>query len=80
MREFHTQPHEVLVIGDSDIDVLTGRNVGAWTCGVRYGFDPSRLEKAPPDILVDCPQELPQIFLPASQSAVDTDTFRDMLA
>ncbi len=80
MHEFGVQPVEVLVIGDSDVDVLTGRNVGAWTCGVRYGFDPSRLEKAPPDILVDSPRELPLIFSPSSQSALNAEEFRNLPA
>ncbi len=79
MREFHAQPHQTLVIGDSDIDTLTGRNVGAWTCGVRYGFDPSRLEKAPPDVLIDHPDELPLIFDPASHTAHTSDSIRDIV-
>ncbi|MGE0407620.1 MAG: HAD family hydrolase [Candidatus Korobacteraceae bacterium] len=62
MREFQATARQTLVVGDSDIDILTGRSVEAWTCGVRYGFDPSRLEIAPPDIVIDEPAELPLIF------------------
>ena len=45
-------------IGDSDIDVLTARNAGLWSCGVTYGFAPHTLEATPPDVLIDSPAEL----------------------
>ena len=38
-----------LMVGDSAVDVQTGRNAGAWTCGVDYGFSPESLEQEPPD-------------------------------
>ncbi|MGH9670162.1 MAG: HAD family hydrolase [Terriglobales bacterium] len=62
LEEAGVAPEETLIIGDSDIDVLTGRNAGLWTCGVTYGFAPHSLESAPPDVLVDSPQELAQLF------------------
>ena len=62
LRETHTQSREALIIGDSSNDVLTGRNAGLWTCGVTYGFAPHTLTLAPPDVLIDAPRELMQIF------------------
>jgi phosphoglycolate phosphatase len=56
------KPEETLVIGDSCIDVLTGRNAGLWTCGVTYGFAPHTLCDCPPDVMVDTPQELGQLL------------------
>jgi phosphoglycolate phosphatase len=53
---------EALMIGDSSIDVLTGRNAGLWTCGVTYGFAPHSLAEAPPDVLVDRPRELGELL------------------
>jgi phosphoglycolate phosphatase len=53
---------QTLMIGDSSIDILTGRNAGLWTCGVTYGFAPQSLVEAPPDVLVDTPQELAELL------------------
>jgi phosphoglycolate phosphatase-like HAD superfamily hydrolase len=47
------------MVGDSAIDVRTGRAAGARTVGVRYGFDPESLVSEPPDALFDRLQELP---------------------
>jgi phosphoglycolate phosphatase len=62
LAETHTQPREALIIGDSSVDVLTGRNAGMWTCGVTYGFAPHTLCEAVPDVTVDQPEELGQLF------------------
>jgi phosphoglycolate phosphatase len=53
---------KTLIVGDSDTDVLTGRNAGVWTCGVTYGFGPQGLEEACPDLLLDNLRELPPIL------------------
>jgi phosphoglycolate phosphatase len=62
LKETGVTAHEALIIGDSSIDVLTGRNAGLWTCGVLYGFAPHSLEEAPPDVLVETPRELGELF------------------
>ena len=41
------------MIGDSAVDVLTGRNAGVRTCGVTYGYATSTFQDAPPDFLID---------------------------
>jgi len=53
---------EALMIGDSSVDVLTGRNAGLWTCGVTYGFAPHSLEDVPPDVLIETPRQLGELF------------------
>jgi phosphoglycolate phosphatase len=58
LREFGASPEQSMVVGDSDIDVLTARNAGTWACGVTYGFGSHRLAEYPPDILVDNLTEL----------------------
>jgi len=62
LRETKTRPEETLMIGDSSIDVITGRNAGLWTCGVTYGFAPHTLCEAPPDLVVDSPKDLAELF------------------
>src|SRR3954453_15310173 len=62
LQQMQASPEETLMVGDSSIDVLTGRNAGLWTCGVTYGFAPHTLCEAPPDVMVDSPQELEEMF------------------
>ena len=62
LKETKTRPQDAVIIGDSSIDVLTGRNAGLWTCGVTYGFAPHTLCEAPPDVVLDKPQELAELF------------------
>jgi phosphoglycolate phosphatase len=53
---------EAIMIGDSAVDVLTGRNAGLWTCGVTYGFAPHTLDEVPPDVLIETPGDLEKLF------------------
>jgi phosphoglycolate phosphatase len=53
---------KTLIVGDSDTDVLTGRNAGVWTCGVTYGFGAQALEEAGPDLLLGNLRDLPPIL------------------
>jgi phosphoglycolate phosphatase len=62
LQETGVAADEALIIGDSSIDVLTGRNAGLWTCGVTYGFAPHSLEEVPPDVLIETPRELEELF------------------
>lgn len=58
LEESGAKPEETVIIGDSNIDVLTGRNAGIYSVGVTYGLAPHTLEDAPPDVLIDKPHEL----------------------
>jgi len=62
LAEHGVQPHQAAIVGDSDVDVDTGRNAGMATVGVTYGFAPHTLEDEPPDVLVDHPSELRTLF------------------
>jgi len=59
LRDFQAGPREAMVIGDSEIDVLTARNAGTWSCGVTYGLGSHMLAAYPPDLLLDNLAELP---------------------
>src|ERR1700687_284729 len=49
LQETGVGADEALMIGDSGVDVLTGRNGGVWYCGVTYGFAPHSLQEGPPE-------------------------------
>jgi len=53
MAEAGVAPEETLMIGDSDVDVKTARNAGAWALGCTFGLSPDTVEAAMPDVLVD---------------------------
>jgi len=53
MREAGVDPFETVMIGDSDVDILTARSAGAWALGCRFGLAPHTLDAAEPDCLVD---------------------------
>jgi phosphoglycolate phosphatase len=57
IREAGVDPFETVMIGDSDIDVLTARSSGAWALGCRFGLAPHTLDVAEPDCLVDSPAD-----------------------
>jgi phosphoglycolate phosphatase len=62
LEENGVRPEHAVIVGDSHVDVETGRNAGLWTVGVSYGFAPHTLQKEPPDVLVDEPSELAEVF------------------
>ena len=68
MAEAMATPQTTVMVGDSSIDVRTGRAAGARTVGVRYGFDPESLLSEPPDALFGSLRELPAFVesLPAT--------------
>ncbi|HLH07642.1 MAG TPA: HAD-IA family hydrolase [Terriglobales bacterium] len=68
LHEAGVNPEQAVMIGDSANDVLTGRNSGMWTVGLTYGLAPHSLQEAPPDVLIDHPQELQELFVPVASN------------
>jgi phosphoglycolate phosphatase len=62
LRDAGAQPKETLMVGDSAVDVTTGQNAGLWTCAVTYGFAPHTLDAANPDVTLDSPRDLADLF------------------
>ena len=50
------------MIGDSDVDVRTARNAGAWVIGCTFGLAPDSLEEIQADVLVDHAAAWPALF------------------
>jgi 2-phosphoglycolate phosphatase len=63
LEETGVPPEEALMIGDSPVDVQTGRNASLWTCGALYGFAPHSLQNSHPDALIEKPRELEELLL-----------------
>ncbi len=62
LEEIGVPAEQAVMVGDSHTDVETGKNAGLWTVGVTYGFAPQTLADASPDMLVDHPHELAELF------------------
>jgi len=69
LEENGVTPEHAAIVGDSHVDVRTGRNAGLWTVGVTYGFATHTLENDPPDLLVDSAQEVGVVFSGSSSNA-----------
>jgi phosphoglycolate phosphatase len=65
MKEANARPEETVMIGDSQVDVMTARNAGAWSIGCTFGLAPGSLEAIPPDVLVDSPADWTAALSPA---------------
>jgi phosphoglycolate phosphatase len=57
MSEAGAKPEETVMIGDSQVDVETARNAGAWCIGCTFGLAPGSLAANPPDVIVDSPAD-----------------------
>lgn len=64
LREWNLRPEQVVYVGDTSTDILTGRNAGMPTVGVTWGFrDRAELEAAGATHVIDHPHELPEWLL-----------------
>ena len=71
MVEAGAIPATTVIIGDSDVDMITARNAGIFSVGVTYGLSPHTLEDAPPDILIDHPRELADVLGARAQTRLE---------
>jgi phosphoglycolate phosphatase len=55
-------PQNTVMIGDSDIDVLTAHNCGALSLGCTFGLAPHTLAAASPTHLADTPADWPSLL------------------
>ena len=58
-KELQVRPEKTLIVGDTELDIQCGKNAGAKTCGVTYGYrNLEQIEKEMPDILISRLDEL----------------------
>jgi phosphoglycolate phosphatase len=62
LEEIGVRPEQAAIVGDSHVDIETGRNAGLWTVGVSYGFSPHTFRDTMPDLSIDMPKELAEVF------------------
>jgi phosphoglycolate phosphatase len=62
LKEAKVEPEQAVMIGDSANDVATAANVGMFSVGLSYGLSPETLAKVPPDVMLDRPVELGELF------------------
>ncbi|MCU1323995.1 MAG: hypothetical protein JWM43_3644 [Acidobacteriaceae bacterium] len=55
-------PTNTVMIGDSDVDILTARNCGARSIGCTFGLAPHTLAAAQPDALADSASDWPALL------------------
>ncbi len=59
LHEAGVGPENAVFVGDSAVDIQTGKNAGVHTIGVSYGFRPlTELMKSAPDLLIPTPLDL----------------------
>lgn len=76
LREANCEATEAVLIGDSDVDVVTAQNAGMYSVGCTYGLAPHTLETAPPDVLVNNPGEWVRLFAGSSATMARPETGR----
>lgn len=62
-ENFGVSPDDTYFIGDSEVDVITGKNAGMVSVAVSWGLRERRvLEEAEPDVIIDTREELLRYF------------------
>ena len=63
LKEFNTLPEESVLIGDSNVDILTAKNAGLHSIGACWGFrGREELKRAGAEMLADYPEECENII------------------
>jgi phosphoglycolate phosphatase len=62
MGELAARPEATVMVGDSPVDVATGRAAGVFTVGVTFGFDPRGVVAARPDAVLGDLRDLPPLL------------------
>ena len=82
MEKLGAKPETTLFVGDSDVDVLTGKNSGLTVCGVLWGFrEREELKDAGADWIIDSPEQLAAVvtgtaLLTTGQAVVAAELLR----
>lgn len=62
MEIMKVKPEETMMVGDSEFDILAGKEAGVITVGVRTGLHPEAMEAAKPDYVINRMSELIELL------------------
>lgn len=63
LERFQCSPEQAVLVGDSPVDIETGKRAGIYTCVVSFGFgDPKEIASAKPDCTIDHLSQLKDLF------------------
>ncbi len=60
LERLQAQPSTAIMVGDSYIDIETGKNAGTQTMRVTYGFNQEHMDQPQPDFVAHTPREILQ--------------------
>jgi len=64
LEKLGAEKDETLFVGDSNVDIRTGKNAGLAACGVLWGFRTrAELTAEGADFIAECPEELARLIL-----------------
>lgn len=62
LRKLKVKPNQAYMVGDTDVDILVGKNAGVQTIAVTYGFAGKDILKHNPDYVIDDLEDLIKII------------------
>jgi phosphoglycolate phosphatase len=63
LERFQCSADQAVLVGDSPVDIETGKRAGIYTCVVSFGFgDPKEIASAKPDCTIDHLSQLKDLF------------------
>ena len=69
LQQLEVGPEKAVMIGDTEADILAGKNAKVMTIGVSYGFHGSHIVGSKPDFIVEDIVDIIPILLPDPKSS-----------
>jgi len=61
--DLNSSPHHAIMVGDTELDILCGKNAGSITCGATYGYrSKEEIENLNPDFVINNFEEILKIL------------------
>jgi len=69
LQQLEVRPEKAVMIGDTEADILAGKNAKVRTIGVSYGFHGSHIAGSKPDFIIGDIANLIPILLPEANNS-----------